>query len=94
METLPRQTLADVLCLLTVDVVTKGLISDHIARGLWKFYHDQLSGFIAILDPNDTYDSMKTSAPATFNVVIAVTCRRHPDNGGARRSISMPFNKY
>lgn len=69
------------LCGVLVDVVSKSLMPDHIARGLWKFYHDQLSGFIAILDPNDTYESMRATAPATFNVVIAVACRRHPDNG-------------
>lgn len=63
------------------DVVSKGILNDGEARMLWKFYHEELTGFIAILDHNDSYEGIRETAPATFNAVMTISCRRHPHCG-------------
>lgn len=65
----------------TGDVVSKGLIPDAAARDLYRFYHEELSGFIAILDYQDPYELVRETNPATFNAVMAIACRRHHNSG-------------
>ncbi|KAI5480457.1 hypothetical protein MNV49_000610 [Pseudohyphozyma bogoriensis] len=62
------------------DVITKGLISEPVAREMFDFYFANCNKFFPILDPAfDTFTSMRSRTPWSTDAVISAAANRVPN---------------